>query len=1056
MKKVLALVLAFAMVFSSISFVFAEAEVSDEAAALATIGMLEGDGSGVTAEYETKELTRLTAAIMILKLRGLYEEALEYDGVNNFADAEEVKWEEGRNILAYVKDNPIGFGGNEKGEFMPNDLFDEQMLYKVLLENLGYTQTTAEVVGDFAWEDTIEFAKSIGLEPAGAETLTVGELAKAVVAALKTNVKDGKPWIEVLVESEKVDREKAVAAELIADTPELAAALKEAKALGNTVVEVKFEEEVNEGAADASLYEIDGLEVKGAAFTGGKFVRLETSAQTAGKVYKLTVGEVTVKFTGVAKKSGGPEIDEVVSEDVEEVVITFKTNVDFETGTDVDNYYISGVEIVSAEVDGDEVTLTTEGLKDRTRYTLKVTNMKSIDGGIKKTQSQSFTTKIDKVPPKIKGDIEVQTNERIVLTFTEKVTQESAEDLENYVIKATKGDAELEILSIEWDEDDEDNVKIVTETMENRKEYKLTVENVSDKRKVPNVMERPASKNFKGIAEDIKGPKATNAVLLSPTSIVVTFEDESDIDEDSALDPYNYTLDGVDVLDVTLLSSKWQACKVLLTTEEMETAKSYKLTVNGVVDEFGNEMQEKKFTIKALLKEFASSMPIDAYAISKNKVVIVFNKELDKATAEDISNYKLNKDIGAPSKASLKEVNKEKRAVVLEVSDLIEGFARADEYYRVTIDGVEDLVGNVLYYKNFDIATNRAGGKDYAGDDIKAWDDKGPVVEYVDILNKYVVALTFDEKVDYKNTALKLLKTKEGENATEITLIGKDATDNGTVVEFSDYAENDGTVLESAARYQVVEVSDAVYGIMDTNGNEIDNVKLDAEEFDFEGSESDPDGVMLIDYEQKNGKTFVLTFERDVLFANGEDEVINAKIDGEGAVIPFNAEIDGDEVTLTISSGIIKEEAYQFVFSTELVDMHGIPVADDYEKDNKVYTEIIGEYEDEDEPYIEDVVAKNRWKVVVTFDEDIAGASYDSGYFKLMNYDLDEEIKFDGYSVSDNELTLVLKKALEFRYEYELTLQKNKSIYDIAGIKWTTEEESFYFQGTNLADLIKD
>ena len=130
MKKTLALILAFAMVFSTITVAFAEepAAVSAEATALGTIGMLEGDGDGVTAEYTAKELNRLTAAIMILKLKGLYEDALKYDGVNNFVDAEELKWSEGKNILAYVKDNPVGFGGNEKGEFNPYDTLSEQML----------------------------------------------------------------------------------------------------------------------------------------------------------------------------------------------------------------------------------------------------------------------------------------------------------------------------------------------------------------------------------------------------------------------------------------------------------------------------------------------------------------------------------------------------------------------------------------------------------------------------------------------------------------------------------------------------------------------------------------------------------------------------------------------------------------------------------------------------------------------------------------------------------------------------------------------------------------
>ena len=246
MKKVMALVLALAMVFSTITVAFAEDEVSAEAKALATIGMLEGDGGGVTADYTAKELNRFTAAIMILKLKGLYEDALKYDGVNNFADVAELKWEEGKKVLAYVKDNPVGFAGNEKGEFKPYDTLSEQMLYKVLLENLGYKQTTAEIAdGDFAWDGTLEFAEKLGLKPAKAEKFTVDGLAKAVVASLKTNMKDGKAWIEVLVESEKVNKEKAVAADLMADAPATTdAKLSALKAISNNKLEVKFDDDV--------------------------------------------------------------------------------------------------------------------------------------------------------------------------------------------------------------------------------------------------------------------------------------------------------------------------------------------------------------------------------------------------------------------------------------------------------------------------------------------------------------------------------------------------------------------------------------------------------------------------------------------------------------------------------------------------------------------------------------------------------------------------------------------------------------------------------------------
>lgn len=1043
MKKVLALVLAFAMVFSSISFVFAETEVSDEAAALATIGMLEGDGSGVTADYETKELNRLTAAIMILKLRGLYEEALEYDGVNNFVDAEELKWEEGRNILAYIKDNPIGFGGNEKGEFMPNGNFDEQMLYKVLLENLGYNQTTDEVVGDFAWDDTLEFAESIGLVPANPEVLTVGELAKAIVAALKTNVKDGKPWIEVLVESEKVALDDAVAAGLMDDAPELVEVeVKEAKAIGNTVVEVKFKEAVGEEAENLDNYEIEDLDVLGAVLSGEKLVRLETAAQKAGKVYKLTVGEKTVKFTGVAKVSGGPNIDGVVSEDVEEVVITFDKNIDLEAGSNVENYSIAKIEVIKAEVDGDEVTLTTEGLQNKTKYTVKVTNMVSVDGGTKKSSSDSFTVRYDLTAPKI-ADLEEQTNQRIKVTFSEEVTQESAEDIDNYSIKRNKTDGdEIEILSITWDDDDEDNVEIVTEAMESRKEYKLTVNNIEDQRKVANVMTRPATKTFKAPPEDKSAPTFTGAAALSPTSILVTFADASKIDEDTVLDLSNYSLKDLDVEDIETVENEWKTFRALLTVEEMEVNKSYELKVTDIADEFGNTMSEKKRNVSTKSDSFASVYLKEAKVIGENKIKLEFSGDIVKSTAEDISNYKINKDVGAPRKAKLKD----DKFVELEVSDLIDS---EKPYYKVTVNGVEDLAGNVLYYK--DVPVTQASD----GEDGDSWDSSVPELEYVEALNKYVVALTFDEKVKFsKGTYIKIKAVDD--DGDEYELYARDYADDDETIEFSNYQgeDNEETVtLDPKKDYTIVAVTESVYGvggddgsIKDYRGNIVkffdgQEALIDLEDFEFSGSDADPDVALIETYEQKNGKTFVVTMTRDI------DAVAGQTVAG------FEIEkVKDDEITLKISTGKIKEEEYEVNLAKAFTDKHGIAVEDDYEE--KGYSILDGEYEDDEEPYVDDVVAVNRELIKVIFNEDVDEDTID-GKFTLRNYDLDKDISIAFEKLdpdNDNEaLFKVTGKALELRYEYELILKKDSRIKDIAGNEIKGDAESYYFQGTNLS-----
>jgi len=58
----------------------------------ASLGILVGEGNGVTAGYLAKSSTRLQAAIMFLRLKGLEAVARTYKGTTNFADSGQVGW----------------------------------------------------------------------------------------------------------------------------------------------------------------------------------------------------------------------------------------------------------------------------------------------------------------------------------------------------------------------------------------------------------------------------------------------------------------------------------------------------------------------------------------------------------------------------------------------------------------------------------------------------------------------------------------------------------------------------------------------------------------------------------------------------------------------------------------------------------------------------------------------------------------------------------------------------------------------------------------------------
>ncbi len=1017
-KKVLALILAVALTFSSFTAVFADEVISDDVKALAAIGMLIGDGNGVTADYAKTTPTRLQSAILFLRLKGLENEALDFEGEDNFKDAKDYAWDKGENLMAYLKAHPeLGWIGAE-GNFMPNDKINEQSYFKVLLEALGYKQNTGTVVGDFDFAEVFEFAKSIGLNPEDLESFTIDNLAKATVDALQHATKDGKLLIEVLIENGKIDKEVAISNGLYEEA--ITASIKAVKAVGNTIVEVEFEEKVEARFAEkTSNYEIAGLDIVAAQSVSDKVVRLETSAQSAGKVYTLVVGESKVEFAGIAKASGGPELSKAMSEDVEEVVLTFNRNIDFETGSNVENYTIAKVEVLQAEVDGDKVTLTTEGLKDKTSYTVKVTNIKSTDGVVRKSTSASFKTKVDKSAPRIDAEkTAAETNQRIMVYFNEEVTKESAENLENYVIAENKKDgSELEILNVIWDEEDKDNVEIVTEAQVYRTNYKLSISNIADQRKVANVMSRAAVFTFAGVKEDVKAPVLNNVEVYARNLLIVDFVDDSRIDIESALDVTNYTLtegkNYLDVEDVIKLSSK----KFLVTVEDMESGKSHTLKVAEVLDEFGNAMQERSKSFTPNKDKFASASfkESEIEFNDKNTILIKFDKELDKSSAESISNYSINNDIGAPTKA---KYNADNKTVTLTVNDLTQGVE-----YKITVDGVKDLAGNVIKATTGKIKAEPKEGN---------WDKDAPELDNVYAVDKHVLALEFDKEVKYDaGTKLEISWTdSEGTKKTE-ELEAKAYTNDNTVVEFS----KKGFAFDAKTTYKAEGLNDGKK-IKDLAGNEF---VLD-EDVTFDGSDASHDKVYVETFEQVNGGTFKVTMSRNVKFNSDVDQL---EVTAAGGVNKFTVTIKDNVVKFV---GKIKYDTdYEFDLNDFLVDEHDLDV-ENYDEDTK--TILVGEYDDDEEPYLVDVVAIDRFHVEIEFSEDIAEAAATA--FSIKNLDVDKdrinvtEAKIDGAKVK-----LTLANPLEGRYEYELSLLKG--VKDFAGKE--AVKDVFVFDGTDLAPI---
>ncbi len=162
-----------------------QTHTSSEAAT--QLGVLKGDGQGVTEAYLDKTTTRLQAAILMLRLIGKEQEVLDYKGTVTFTDALKAG-KASQPVLAYLKNNPeYGWGGTGTGNFEPTAVITAQQIYKVMLESLNYRSGT-----DFAYKDTLAFAAEHGLFRAGgAAPFNNRDLAVVLTETLQAMPKDG-------------------------------------------------------------------------------------------------------------------------------------------------------------------------------------------------------------------------------------------------------------------------------------------------------------------------------------------------------------------------------------------------------------------------------------------------------------------------------------------------------------------------------------------------------------------------------------------------------------------------------------------------------------------------------------------------------------------------------------------------------------------------------------------------------------------------------------------------------------------------------------------------
>lgn len=1015
-----------ALVFGAVMPIqlFADEDIGYEGRICRDLGILKGHTGVVDEEYLDTRPSRLQAAIMFLRLKGLEQDALDYYKGKNFKDADAIAWEEGRNVLRYLKEHPdlgwIGDGLN----FMPYSLIDSKAYYKVLLESLGYRQKI-DGEGDFDWDEVLEFAEEKGMDKvADTKNFTVKSLAIATVEALKTNMKNSrKKLIEHLVDIGDVDKRDAVSLGLY--SRELEAEVKDVRAISNTKVEVVFKESVEgSDAEDEDLYEINNLNIVKVSMKNEHAIVIDTSAMKENTGYTLELNDKDYSFRGLKKDKTGPKLIKVECKDTDLVELTFDRILDNETAQDTETYTISGANVKAAELDSTntKVRLTTEGIDSGHSYELKIRGIKNGDGVATKSITKKFSGKKDTSAPKL-TKLTVLNNVRLLLEFSDSngLDGYTAQDEDNYRVTYSGGSLKVESAEVKDRDDDGlwDSVYLVTESQEAGEKYTLIVEDMKDGSVYGNSITKEIKKEFKGKTADKTGPTvARDPKVITNTMVEVEFSDSNALDTESACDIDCYEIDeNLEILDARMKDSddpySAEGRTVLLITEEMDKSERYTLRINGICDEFGNEMKSsssnKAYRFRGIGEDRTPPYITYVQCIDSRTLEIYFDNTLDEESAENIINYRID-GLALVTKAVLQEDEKTVRLTVSSLS--------SDRNHTVLVNNIKDLSGNII--KNVSVDVHYSGS---------LYDDDPPEVDYIEAVNREEVWIHFDEEVYAENAVMK---------ASDV-----DFKQSGSVLEErTAIVMKASTPLRDDKEYEVTKLT----GIWDMRNNPY--------EFeyglDFYGTDDENEPPEVDDWDQVDARSFRVVFSEPVLLKGDGVSGINnpggVSIEWKAVLNPEEEEEDEAYCTVDYiakNKNIPPDKEFRFNF-TEMVKDYaglgaygGITILESY-------------MEDDEEPDIEYVEAINCKKVQVEFSEAIR----EPGSYKITYEDDDGKLRtigIDYVEVDPEDNTRVnIYTRDELSDEYYYILEPKSAAVDIAGNKLDIDDLEIDFEGSSI------
>lgn len=761
LRKLTAVVLAVALVLTSMAAAFAATEESTTSASSVTV--VNGDKAAVLKELklyagtdDTNPAAGLEAALKVqdalIWLATEFGYKAEADKLTDedatkalakFADAKDIS-EYAKKVVAYSAQEGIIAGEVDKAGKL-------------------YVRPAASVT---AARFATFMLKGLGYDLTGSFTEAVGQLAEVDGSKIDADAKgdltrDAAVGFMYGILTAKTESGKTVAENLLAADSSLQTVLSKnsllpingtltvdtVKAVANNKVAVTLKEAAAATAADFAIVKkgtTTAVAVKDITKESDTLYVVETDALTGGASYTLTANGASINFTGIAADTTAPTIVKVTSPDTNTFEVEFSDKMDYATATDVANYtWDKSLKTVKAALNGDrnKVTLTTDVAKRNVYYNLTIANVKNSDGKAIAKATRNIKAVEDRTAPRLTS-IQVQNNLMLVVKFEDAngMNKAALETAANYSIN------DLAITSVKaYDTNDDDKyetVVIKTETQTANKTYTLTMENLTDNSVLANALGKTA-RTFRGASEDKTAPtvKAGSIKPENNTLVEIEFNDNNAMDAATLEDISNYSItlnnETLEIISAKASSTDYPDAyntkKVTLTTAAQEVGKTYKLEVKAVADEFGNVLKQSggKYPVFNFVGSKVDTTPpfvTKTEYVSSTEVKLTFDNKVDKATATDPTNYSFNKDIGAPIKAALGGDDKE---ITLTTQTLT-----ANTTYTLTMNNIEDKFGNAMANVKLDLLTNPS-----------EIDTTVPSISYIYASNNKEIQIYFDEAI---------------------------------------------------------------------------------------------------------------------------------------------------------------------------------------------------------------------------------------------------------------------------------------------------------------------